>query len=657
MIDQPFIQVLFLLGTAVAVVAAFQRLNIPSSLAYLLVGLLLGPYTAGPVIEADQILALAEFGIGFLLFTSGLNFSLPQIHALRHQILGPGTAQVVLTTAVIGTLAWFAGLPFAAAFVIGAVFAQSSTSIIGKQLADQGESNTQHGRQGLAMSVFQDITAVPFVIIIPTLAVAVGAETIASSLAWAMAKVVFAFTAVLIAGRWLLRPLFHLVAERRSSELFTLTVLFVSLMAAWTTSYFGLSLAFGAFLAGMMLGETEFRHQVESTIRPFRDVLIGLFFITIGMLIDPLSIPRIWHWAVLGAITLLTVKILLVVLILRWSGQDSMLSWRTAFLLAVGGEFGFAILAIALSAHIIDENIGQIALKSVLLSMIIAPLLIRYNKPLAALFSTSQTPQPIQQIPHANLAANSSPQNHVIICGYGRIGQNVGHFLEEEKIHYIAVDLDPVLVKNAHLAGEPVFYGDATEHNILDAIGINTARLVVVSHADVSAALKTLHLIRSVRQDLPIMVRTHDETHVDALRAAGATEIIPETLEASLMISAHVLLSLNLPLSRVVRRMRAQRTSRYQLLRAFFHSNSSTEDALEHEVDRLQPILITQNSPAIGRTLNELNLKDVVITALVRDGERRLTPAPDTRIEAGDALVLFGAPDDLQRIEKIILGQ
>lgn len=372
MIEQFFPQILMLLGTAVVIVVTFHRIHVPPSLGYLLVGVLLGSYTPGPVIEAQPIHMLAEFGIVFLLFTIGLNFSLPQIQALRGMVLGLGTAQVLLTTLAVGAVVWLMGLPVAAAFVVGAVFAQSSTTIISKTLIEQGEEHSRHGRLGTGMSVFQDVTAVPFLIVIPALgAAAVGMGALATSLGLALAKAALAFVLVFVVGRQLLRPLFHLIAAQRSAEVFTLTVLFVSLVAAWVTQSLGMSTAFGAFLAGMVLGETEFRHQVESTIRPFRDVLLGLFFVGIGMLFDLSVFPQIWHWALAGALLLMVFKAFIVAQIARFSGVESLTAWRTGWLLAVGGEFGFALLTIALGMQAIDQETGQIALSSVLLSMIV----------------------------------------------------------------------------------------------------------------------------------------------------------------------------------------------------------------------------------------------------------------------------------------------
>jgi monovalent cation:H+ antiporter-2, CPA2 family len=419
--EPSFLDLLLLLASAVFVVAAFQRLHVPSSLGYLLVGVLLGPYTAGPVIDSPHIRAVAEFGIVFLLFTIGLNFSLPQIYALRHLVLGLGTAQVLATTAIVGAAAWLGGLPPAAAFVVGAVFAQSSTTIIGRQLAEQGEGESRHGRLALAMSVFQDVTAVPFVVVIPVLGAA-AATALVGPLAWALAKAVAAFAVVWAVGRWVLPPLFHAIAERRSAELFTLAVLLVSLAAAWTTEALGLSMAFGAFLAGMMLGETEFRHQIESTIRPFRDVLLGLFFVSIGMLFDPAALPAVWHWALGGAAALLAVKAVLVAQLVRFARVDVRTAWRTGIVLAVGGEFGFALLAIALGAQVIEQDLAQAALAAVLFSMIAGPFLIRYNRVLAPRGGASGV-RSVDDALRAGLGEGAHLRDHVIICGYGRIGQ------------------------------------------------------------------------------------------------------------------------------------------------------------------------------------------------------------------------------------------
>lgn len=536
------VQIIILLAVAVATLIAFQRLHVPTSLGYLLVGLVLGPHTAGPTVHVAEFKMLAEFGVVFLLFSIGLNYSLPQLHAMRHQILGLGTAQVALTTALVGTLLWLVGLSPLVAFVIGAVFAQSSSTIIGRQLAEQGKDATPHGRLGMAISVFQDVTAVPFLILLPVLGAANGMDRLAGELFWAMAKAVLAFALVFYAARWAMRPLFNQVAKRRSAELFTLTVLLVVLVAAWTTNSLGLSLAFGAFLAGMMLGETEFRHQVESSIRPFRDVLLGLFFVGIGMLIEPASLPGVWHWALLGALLLFLSKIAVVVLIVRHSGMDMISSWRTALLLAVGGEFGFALLAIALDAQVIDSQTGQIVLNAVLFSLIGGVLLIRYNQTISAGLAKSAVEAPPLS---EQLAGFPAPQ--VLIGGYGRVGHTIAVLLKSSGVNFIAFDTDPKRVQKEQTDGHAVLYGDITDPELLSAARAEQANLVIVTVDNHAVALRTIAALRQHCPQVPIIARARDLEASSALMDAGAIHAYPETIEASLRLGATALRMLQIP--------------------------------------------------------------------------------------------------------------
>jgi len=535
-------QIILLLGVAVAIMIAFQRLHIPSSLGYLLVGLILGPHTVGPTVHVPEFKVLAEFGVVFLLFSIGLNYSLPQLHAMRHQILGLGTAQVALTTATVTVLLWLAGLDTVAAFVVGAVFAQSSSTIIGRQLAEQGEDTTPHGRLGLAISVFQDVTAVPFLVVIPVLGAAIGIDHLAGELGWAMAKAVLAFALIFYMARRALHPLFHMIAERRSAELFTLTVLLVVLAAAWTTSALGLSLAFGAFLAGMMLGETEFRHQVESSIRPFRDVLLGLFFVGVGMLIDPALLPRIWPWALLGTLLLLLSKIVVVVLIVRRSGMDALAAWRTALLLAVGGEFGFALLTIALDSKAIDPDLGQIALTSVLFSMIAGVFLIRYNHVIARrLARPAAEPAPL----NAPLAGQPAPQ--VLIGGYGRVGHTIAVLLKSSGVEFVAFDTDSKRVQQGRADGHPVLYGDIADPELLAAARAELASLAIITVDAHTAALSAISALRRHCPHVPVIARARDLETSSVLIDAGAVHAYPEAIEASLRLGATALRMLNIP--------------------------------------------------------------------------------------------------------------
>lgn len=533
-------QILLLLAVTIAVVVTFQRLHFPTSLGYLLVGVVLGPHTMGPVVSMPELEPLAEFGVVFLLFTIGLNFSLPKLHALRHQILGLGTGQVAFTTLIVGVVMWLAGLPVAAAFVFGAVFAQSSTTIIANLLTEQGEEDSQHGRLGLAMSVFQDVTAVPFLVIIPVLGMSVAANVLAGALGSALAKAVFALAVVFFAGRWLLRPLFHLISERRSVEMFTLAVLLVALLAAWTTNSLGLSLAFGGFLAGMMLGETEFRHQVESSISPFRDVLLGLFFIGIGMRFNLSAIPPIWYLALLGAVLILISKTLIVTAMVRGVGVDARVALRTGLMLSVGGEFGLALTAIALDSGVIDVQQGQIAITSVLLSMIAGALLIRFNGAIAS--RLVKTPHAIS---HDTAELQEHPGQQVVIGGYGRVGHTIAVLLHASGIPFVAFDTDPRRVALGRAHGHAVWFGDISDPGLLSSIHLERASLLVIAVDKRDTALGAMSYVGRTCSQVPVIVRARDLETSTLLLNAGAVYAYPETIESSLRLGATALQMLN----------------------------------------------------------------------------------------------------------------
>lgn len=534
------LQIILLLSVAIAVVVIFQRLHIPTSLGYLLVGIILGPHTIGPVVSMPELETLAEFGVVFLLFSIGLNFSLPELHALRHRVLGLGTGQVAFTSLVVGAVVWLAGLPVAAAFVFGAAFAQSSTTIIASLLNEQGEENTQHGRLGLAMSVFQDVTAVPFLVVIPVLGTSVTADALAGRLGLALAKAVLAFALVFFAGRWLLRPLFHVISERKSAEMFTLAVLLVALLAAWITNSLGLSLAFGGFLAGMMLGETEFRHQVESAIRPFRDVLLGLFFIGIGMRFNPAAIPPIWHLAALGALLIVASKTLIVAAMVRRVGADARMMWRTGLILSVGGEFGLALIAIALDSSVIDMQLGQIAISSVLLSMIAGALLIRFNGAIATWLV--KTPH---VTPQDTSALQAAAEQQVVIGGYGRVGHTIAVLLHSCGVPFVAFDIDSKRVAQGRSDRHAVWFGDIGDPGLLSSIHVERASLVVIAVDSPTTALAAMSYINRTCPQLPVIVRARDLETSTSLLAAGAAYAHPETIESSLRLGVTALQLLN----------------------------------------------------------------------------------------------------------------
>ncbi len=647
--------ILILLAAAVALLALFRYLRLPPVLAYLVAGVAVGPYGFGWIPDLQGTRALAEFGLVFLMFTIGLEFSLPQLMAMRRVVFGLGGAQVLASAAVFGVIAWVLGTPGEGAIAIGAILALSSTAITMKLLVEQLEHHSRHGRQAFGILLFQDLAVVPLLILIPALAGGAG-ESLAGTLATSSVKGVVVLVAILAAGRWLLRPLFHEVALSHSREFFMLAVLLVTLASAWVTHLAGLSPALGAFLAGLMIAETEYRHQVESDILPFRDVLLGLFFITVGMQLDPRTLQTFWPQlaAILGAILLF--KTALVAFLSRLGGSELGVALRTGLVLAPGGEFGFALLVQAGEFRLLGGLTTQIVLAAVLLSMIIGPIVIRWNGALVK-----------RLVPHyrerreADLdsirAELGQIRGHVVVCGYGRCGQNIAWMLRQEGLPTLGLDLDPVRVRDARDAGESVVYGDAARRDVLAAAGLPRARAVAVSFNDTPTALRILEAVRERRPELPVIVRTIDDRDLDLLRKAGATEVVSEALEGSLMMGAHLLVLLGSPGARVIKQVRAVQRDRYRMLRGFFHGQDEAEMEEARYPERLHSVTLLPDARAVGRRLGEAGLDEtkVTVTAVRRGGIRGPQPVPDTRLKAGDVLVLYGTPEALDEAERILL--
>lgn len=655
--DTPLKQIIVLLAMAVLAVMLLMRLRLPPILGYLATGLLIGPHGLEWVSDSDDVRNLAEFGVVFLLFTSGLEFSLPKLSAMKNELLLFGTSQVATTTAATGAIAWLLGAGTTTAIVLGGAAAMTSTAVIAKQLADQGELARPHGRLGVGISLFQDIASIPFIVLIPAL-VAGGAATAGIELLWAIAKAAIAFMLVLFIGRKVLRPLFHEIATTRSAEIFTLAVLLVALTAAWATSSLGLSYALGAFLAGMMLGETEFRHQVEADIRPFRDVLLGLFFVTVGMLLDVDILVDNGGFILVATLALLAFKAISVTLLLWPVYRDWNFSARTGLVVAPGGEFGFAIITLALTSGAIAPDIVQPALAVIVLAMVGGVLLVRYNSRIANAVSGNADRKAEETIERDILAHHQGLADHVVIVGYGRVGQNIARFLEKEGIDYVALDLDPYRVRSAHAAGDPVYYGDATQHDILVAAGIHQAQVLVNAYFDLSTGERVLAAAKQLRPDIPVIIRTRDDTALDSLMEAGATEVVPETMEASLMMVAHVLTLCGVPLRRVLRDLQEVRENRYALLRNVFRSQYSTPITSEHAFrEELLAFTLPAHATAIGRTIGDVQLGEfgVVVTALKRDNIVGRQPEASTVLRVEDTLVLWGTPEDLERAEERLL--
>jgi CPA2 family monovalent cation:H+ antiporter-2 len=657
--------VLLYLVAAVAAVTLCRTLRLPPMLGYLAAGVLIGPNALALAGDSGGVRYLAEFGVVFLMFVIGLEFNLPKLRSMRSLVFGLGLSQVTLT--IVGTVAGhfllqrlFAAsgrtweLSWQGAVVLGGAIAMSSTAIVVKLMSERLELDTEHGRRVMGVLLFQDLAVVPLLVIIPALGSSGG--DMAAALGTALVKATALLALLLVGGQRLMRWWLTIVARRKSEELFVLNLLLITLGLAWLTEHAGLSLALGAFVAGMLVAETEYKHQVETDIRPFHDVLLGLFFITIGMKLD--WRPVLEQWPLMLLLTTLPViaKFLLVAALARLFHAPPGVALRTGLYLAQAGEFGFVLLALGAERGLIDARWVNPVLASMVLSMFAAPFLIQYsNRIVARLSSTDWLLQSVQLTSIARKSIET--EGHVIICGYGRSGQNLARLLERERIPYMALDLDPDRVRQAAAAGQNVVFGDAARLQSLMAAGLARASAVVVSYPDTPSALRILRLVREHAANVPVIVRTIDDTDLERLRAAGAAEVVPEAIEGSLMLASHALALVGVPMRRVIRLARDARDARYGLLRGYFHG--ADDDTVEElQQARLHSVSLPAGAVALGKRLGDLALHAVGVTVVsVRSAAGAVMHPDESRVlAAGDTLVLSGLPEPLALAEGRLLG-
>ena len=533
----------------------------------------------------------------------------------------------------------------------------SSTAIIIAQLTEQSENNRTHGRLAVAICLFQDLSFPLFLGLVSPLAAGAGNAPGPHIIA-AIGIAAAALLLVLAVGRWLLRPLFLAIASVRSPELFSLAVLLAVLASAWATQAAGLSLALGAFLAGMMLAETEFRHQIEATIRSYREVLLGLFFITVGMLLDvPLllrTLPLVT--AILAGMLLLKASVVAVV------AKPATKSWfkslRTGVVVSCGGEFGFALLTILLRRELADPAVVQPLLAATVLSMVASPMLIRHNRRITRAILRETGPRRTEAMREVQTTLAVAERDHVVICGFGRVGQNIARVLEQTGFEYIALDLDPYRIRAGRQAGDPVVYGDAGQVEVLQNMGLVHASCVVITFANPAVSLRILRSVRSLRGDVPVLVRTQDDTKLEDLQAAGATEVVPETFEASLMLLSHLLLLLKLPVARVIRTVNDIRSHRYGMLRQYFRASGAEFLDDSHAFrEELHSVVLPPHAWAVGKTIAELvgRGSQAAVSAVRRDGIVGREPGADTVFKEGDVVVVCGTPEAVEHAETLLL--
>lgn len=651
---------LYLLAAVLGVVAC-RSLKLPPMMGYLAVGVVIGPHALALAQNAEGVQHVGEFGVVFLMFVIGLEFNLSKLRSMRRHVFGLGLLQVALTIvlATLGSLFLASAAPaiwkmeWQTALALSGAIAMSSTAIVVKLLSERIELESEHGKRIMGVLLFQDLAVVPLLVLIPALGS--PADQLFTALALAALKAAVLIGLLLTGGQRIMHWWLTLVARRKSEELFVLNLLLVTLALAWLTELAGLSLALGAFIAGMLISETEFKHQVETDIRPFHDVLLGLFFISVGMMLDWHIVLERWPLVLLLATVPVLFKLLLVTGLAKAFGATTGVSLRTGLYLAQAGEFGFVLLTLASNRQLVPPQLLNPILASMVLSMLATPFIImQSNRIVMRLVSSEWLQQSLQMTSIARKSININ--KHVIICGYGRCGQNLGHMLEGEGIQYMALDLDPDRVQQAAAAGDSVVFGDAVRLQALMAAGLARASAVVVTYLDTASALKVLANVRGHAPTVPVIVRTVDDHDLEKLQAAGATEVVPEAIEGSLMLASHALALVGVPMRRVIRVVQEQRDARYNLLRGYFRgADDDTVNELDEE--RLTTLTLPADSRIAGRSLVSLALpaSGVRIVSLRRSNGRPQEPQDATVLEGGDTLVLSGKPAALATAEEKLL--
>ncbi|CAD5286336.1 Potassium transporter [Alteromonas sp. 38] len=648
-----FLNVIALMFIAVCSVAVFKRIHLPPILAYLFAGILAGPQLFALFAHPQEMHLLAETGIVFLLFSLGLEFSLPKLVAMRSLVFGVGVGQMLLTTAVFTSIPYLFGLPISASIIIGGALALSSTAIVIKQATEMGILNNRRTQLAVSILLFQDLAVVPFLIAIPLLAQS-GEVSIAFALGEALLKGIFVIAFLMSVGKWVLPWVFSEVAKTRTDELFVLTTILIALLAGGLTYYFGLSMALGAFLAGMMLGESQYKYQLEADIRPFRDILMGLFFVTVGMQLD---INVLWSnlfTIVLGVVGLMVSKIVMVRVAASFVKTNPLDAWSAGIKLCQIGEFSFVIAALATTYGVLTTGQSSLIVSMGVLSMALTPWLMNNSLVLAKRIVANKSEDNAQN----TLIVDNDLTNHVVICGFGRVGQSVARMLKMEGIAFIAIDMDPVRVHESRNAGEPVLFGDASQKDILSSANVENAKLILVTFDQPDKAKQVISGTHQLVQNADVMVRTKRDYQLESLYSAGANQVVPELQEGSLMLISQVLHYAGVPMSRILKRVRAERKGRYDHLHGFYPGETTeisygTEDKLEF----IHAVVLSEHAACMGSKIKDIDFAKmrVRVRGLRRNGTEVKDPDHEAVLQPHDVLVIAGKPRRVERAERKLL--
>lgn len=647
--------VVMLLAVAVLTVIICRRLHIPTMLGYLIVGFIAGPGVLRIISQTEATDFVGEIGIVFLMFSIGLEFSLPKLRAMKNLVFGLGTMQVVFTILLIIGIGLIMKNPLLPSLALAGAMTVSSTAIVSKMMSGRGELGTHHGQMVMGVLLMQDIAVVPLMILMHTLAG--DASTLWTDLGLALLKMAVVLFVLLYLGEKLMRPWFNLVAKLEQSEVFMLNVLLVTLGVAYLTELAGLSLALGAFVAGMLIAETQYRFQVEDDIRPFRDILLGFFFITVGMKLDIAVLFDNYIQILSFLAVLLLLKAFVVYIVSRVGQHKRTDAFQAALYLAQGGEFGFVLLSLALKDELIPIETVQIGTAAILLSMLIAPLLITLAPLLVNKFGKKSWDEKAVDL-HQMLVENMSKNDHVIIVGFGRTGQTVARMLQNEGINYYALDTDAERVQAARLAGEPIAFGDAKRKDILLAAGLNRAHMVILTSHLFKENEHILSVIMQQRPTLPVIVRTNSEEHAHLLGEKGAAGVISDEQETGLVLASEAMIHYGMPFYRVYNVIRTVRQNKYDVLKDIYLGDDEKAAAQGNKSIYRDSIQLTAGAFAIGRDLRSLPFTQLKVSLLgIRRGTK-LIKKPDAEfvLSENDVVLVIGLPANVEQLKNTLLG-
>jgi len=652
----PLLQdLLTLLVASVPIAFIFHRLRLPTIVGFMITGVLIGPYGLGLIKNVEAIELMAEIGVALLLFTIGLEFSLQRLLEMKRLVLLGGSLQVLLSILAVTAIAYGLGRPVSQAIFFGFLFALSSTAIVLKTYIDRAEVDAPHGRAGVGILLFQDLSIVPMMLLIPILSGRNAGST--SQILTTFATAIIAIAVIYLATRRVVPYLLHHIVRLRSPEVFISSVVLICLGTSFVIAQFGLSLALGAFIAGMVLSESEYNHQIIADILPFRDVFNSLFFISIGMLLSLGALASDTLAVTLLVVGLIAIKALIALLVVRILGYSLRIATMTAIGLSQIGEFSFILAKTGVAEGLLRGLSYQRFLAASIISMIATPFLIKAAPRIGYAVQSLLGASALEPTVPSFQPEEDELNEHVIIVGYGFNGRNLATVLRRTKVPYLVLELNADGVRSARAEGERVIYGDATRREVLNQVGIHNARVLVLAISDPAATRHTVSLAREMKPDIHIIVRTRYMTEITDLRELGADEIIPEEFETSIEIFSRVLTRLGIPRHIIQRQAAAIRGEGYEMLRLPTLPMVEMIDIAEALGSAAtETFIMPSDSPAAGKTIGELKLRTktgVSVIAVIHDGSTEINPGPETSIDVDDVVVLLGTTDKIhQAIEQ-----